>query len=156
MNKKILLLFLIFLTGVPDFVRIGSSSSGGHPIVIIANKANDTDNVNVNQIAAIYKGQMEKWDDGQRIIVVNRPVDSEIRRDFYRLVLKEEPTKKFLRPGSPIPIKTMIAESDKATVRFVATIPNAVAYIYSDEANDTVKVVAVDGKLPSDSSYGLK
>ncbi len=151
MNKKIFFLFLVFLMGNPCFVK-----GNNQPIVVIINKANDMDNVKLNEIAGIYRGQLEKWEDGQRIVVINRPVDSEIRKDFYQRILKEEPTKKFFKPGSPIPVKTMVAESDKATVRFVATIPNAVGYVYSDEVNDTVRVVAIDDKLPSDPDYYLK
>lgn len=126
------------------------------PITNIANKTNGTNGLKSNIVARIYKGQIEKWPDGQKIFVIDRPFDSEIRHQFYNIALASKPTKKFFKPGSPIPFKKMILNSDFATSKFVARIPNAIGYIFLSEVDDTVKVLKIDGKLPSDDGYKLR
>jgi hypothetical protein len=104
----------------------------------------------------MYKGQMEYWPDGQKLVVINRPVGLEIRRKFYQVVLEEKPAATFLSPGSPAPFRPMIAESGIAARKFVARIPNAISYIYLSDVDETVKVLKIDDHLPQDAGYQLQ
>lgn len=124
-------------------------------IVAIVNKSNPLDGIQSKKLARIYRGRMTKWPDGQRIVVINRPFDSKIRALFYELVLGAGPTKRFFKPGTPIPFKMMNLRSGIATRKFVARIPNAVGYIYLSEVDDTVKVLKIGGIAPGKKGYLL-
>jgi len=43
-----------------------------------------------------------------------------------------------------------------AVKKYVATTPGAISYIRASDADDTVKVLKVDGKAPGDADYSLK
>jgi phosphate transport system substrate-binding protein len=130
--------------------------AGDDPIAVIVNKANAIDNLKSSQLTQIYTGKSERWSaDGQRIVVLNRPIGTQIRRKFYWIVLKSKPTQKFFKLGSPIPFKRMVVKSDLAMRKFVARIPNAIGYIYLSKVNDTIKVLKIDGLLPGEKGYKL-
>ncbi|MCP4366807.1 MAG: hypothetical protein GY797_01645 [Deltaproteobacteria bacterium] len=126
------------------------------PIAIITNKANDINDLNSSFLAKIFMGKAEKWSDGQKVFVVDHSPDSEIRFQFYKIVLNSKPKKKFLKPQSPVPFKAMTLKTDVSTRKFVGRIPNAIGYIYLKEVNDKVKVLKVDGKLPGDEGYIIR
>ncbi|GEM_PF-3586008 len=124
-------------------------------MAVVVNTHNSTENVTRSALARIYRGEMETWEDGQRILALNLPIDSEIRRQFYRMVLNVEPTKQFFKPGSPVPFKTMVMKSYDGIRRFVARTPNAIGYLPLSEVDDTVAVLKVDGTLPGEPGYAL-
>ncbi len=126
------------------------------PIAIITNKANSTNDLKSSLLANIYKGRTGKWPDGQKIFVVDRLSDSEIRFQFYKIVLDSKPTKKFLKPKSPITFMPMTLKADKSSRKLISRIPNAIGYIYLSSVNDKVKVLKVNGKLPGDEGYKIR
>ena len=90
-------------------------------------------NLSIAQLARIYKGQQQQWPDGKRIVVVNRPVDSAVRKVFYKKVLDSKPTQKFHLPNTPIPFRSIVQRSSLATMRFVNNLPEAISYLYLSE-----------------------
>ena len=42
------------------------------------------------------------------------------------------------------------------TVELVVAIPGSISFIRADDVSDTIQVVRIDGKLPSDAGYPLK
>jgi phosphate transport system substrate-binding protein len=125
------------------------------PIAVIVHKDNKLPGLAKSGLARIYSGEMGAWPDGQKIVVLNRPLDSDLRKQFYRLVLDAEPTAKFFLPGSPIPFETRQVQSDQATRKIVAQIPSAIGYLPLSATDDSVKVLAIDGVLPSQGRYTL-
>lgn len=130
-------------------------SARPEPIAVIVHKSNRADGIQSKKLARIYRGQLNKWANGKKILVINRPLDSKIRALFYKILLGTGPTKRFFKPGTPIPFKMMNLRSDVATRKFVARIPNAVGYIYLSEVDDTVKVLRIDGVTPGKKGYRL-
>ncbi len=126
------------------------------PIAIVTNKANDINSLKSTSLSKIFMGRKGKWPDGQKIFVVERSSDSEIRFQFYKIVLNSKPTKTFLKPRSPVTFKPMVLKTDKSTCKFVSRIPNAVGYIYLSQVNEKVKVLKIDGKLPGEEDYKIK
>ncbi len=126
------------------------------PIAIITNKANGMNDLTSSFLAKIFMGRKGKWPDGQKIFVVDHPPDSDIRFQFYKIVLNAKPTKKFLKPRSPVPFKPMALKTDVSTRKFVGRIPNAIGYIYLSKVYDKVKVLKIDGKLPGEEDYKIK
>lgn len=125
-------------------------------IVIIVNKKNKINNLSKANLARIYRGAIENWNNGKRILVVNRPFNRQIRAEFYKKILNSKPTKKFFKRGSPIPIKMMIQQSSLATIKFISRIPNALGYIYLSQLTDEVKVLSINNARPENNDYLIK
>ncbi len=115
---------------------------------MIVNRENSVGTLSVTQLSRIYKGHQQQWKNGNQIIVVNRPVDSMVRKLFYRKVLQSKPSQKFSQPGTPIPFRSIVQRSSLATIRFVNNLPEAIGYIYSselelDEKNTSIKIIGL-------------
>ncbi len=137
------------------FWLASSLNASAEPIAVIVNKSNPYDDIESHDLSRVYSGRMRRWPDGQKIAIINRPIASEIRRIFYEIILKAEPTKKFFKSKSPLAFKMMKLNSDMATRKFVARIKNAVGYVYLSEVDDTVKILTIDGKQPGEIGYPL-
>ena len=55
-----------------------------------------------------------------------------------------------------VPRGPKIVFSTDMTLDLVVAIPGSISFIRADEASDDVKVIRVDGLLPSDPGYPLK
>ena len=110
-------------------------------IAVIVNKSNPLVALTESELARIYQGSKVHWKDGSKIVVINRPIKSEIRWKFYNRALQSKPWRKYYNNPTPIPFKTTVVVSDFSTKRFVAYIPNAIGYISAKIVDDTVKVV---------------
>ena len=150
MKKIIILCCLTISIWLVHFLN-----SWAGPIAVIVNKVNDASDLKSSNLARIYKGRMAKWPNGKKIHVIDHSFNSDIRLLFYDIVLDSKPTKKFFKPGSPIPFKKMILVSDLATKKYISRIPNAIGYIRLSEVDDTVKILMIDGKLPTDEGYNI-
>jgi phosphate transport system substrate-binding protein len=138
--------FLLILLSFSIFGGSGYCEAEG--IAVVVNRANPVDKLSIAQLARIYKGQQQQWPDGKQIIVVNRPVDSAVRKVFYQKVLASKPTQKFYLPNTPIPFRTIVQRSSLATVKFVSNLPEAIGYLYLnelelDEKSKNVKIIRV-------------
>jgi len=151
MKKIIIFIFLLSLYPSPS-----SPASESEPIAILVNKLINITNLSMGELAKIYKGQIIKWPDGQRIFVINRPIDSGIRTRFYKTVLKSKSGKEFIMPGSPLIFKTMSSKSSFGAKRLVNNIPNAIGYVYLSEIGDEDQIIRIDGALPGEKDYKLK
>jgi ABC-type phosphate transport system substrate-binding protein len=137
---------------VSGWLAVGAAAE---QIAVIVNEANDTQGLTSAELGRIYRGELETWPDGQRIVVVDRPSEAPVRAQFYRAILGADPTRKFLRRGSPVPFQPMIAVSDAAVRKFVARLPNAIGYLSASAVDGTVQVLTLDGRLPDDPGYAL-
>jgi len=129
-------------------------------IAVIVNKKSEVEDLSMEELARIYKGRKERWRGGRRIIVIDRPIDSSIRRSFYRIVLDNEPTQQFFRVGSVLPFKAMTQASAITVKKFVASSLHTISYIYADELDDQVRALRINHVAPTAENiqsgrYGL-
>ncbi len=146
-RRCLLLIICVFLWNGPCWAE---------GIAVIVHPTNQVDSLTIAQLARIYKGKQKYWTDGKQMIVVNRPVKSRIRKDFYKKVLNSGPAKKFHVPGSPIVFKSMVQRSSRSVLRFVSRMPGTIAYIYLSEIAGTkgkeVKVLKIDETAPTEEN----
>ncbi len=150
--KKLLLLISILLLIAP--VGLWGSATA-EPIAIVVNERLGIDNLSSGELSRIYKGQLETWSDGQRIFVIDRPMDSKIREQFYGIVLNASPDHKFFKRGSPVSFDPMISKSPAMAGRMISRVSNAIAYVYLSKVKKGYKILKIDGRLPTDSDYKL-
>ncbi len=133
-----------------------AASASPEPIAIIVNKLNPIEELSWKTLKRIYSGRRSDWSSGQKIVVTNRPVQSSIRKDFYEKALGVKPSKKYFQRGSPIPFKTTRLNSGRAARKFVARVPNAIGYVHLSAVDASVKVLKMDGRIPTESDYLLR
>ena len=126
------------------------------PIAIVVNKQNLRNEISLKDLARIFNLCLSRWEDGQKILPVHGMPSSKIREDFYRIALAtradQSPTA-LCSKDALTPINIPDAETSQ---QFVGNMPNAIAYVYAHNISDSVKVLKVEGYLPSQSGYPLK
>ncbi len=115
-------------------------------IAVIVNPDNGVDELTSEEVRLIFNGTYENWaelgGDDMRIGLVNRDEASGTREAFYKIVMLETP---FDRKAAVLPgtgqVRSVVAEA-----------PGAIGYISLGFVNDEVKMIAVDGVLPSEET----
>lgn len=125
-------------------------------ITIIVNNHNDVRALTTAELAKIYAGKTLKWKDGQNILAIDRTDGSSIRATFDKAVIESSADKTMLTSRAQAPFQHLVLDTDRAVIQFVSTMPNAIGYIYSNQSNDSaVKVILVDGYMPSERGYRI-
>jgi len=115
-------------------------------ITVIVNPDNPVDELTTDQVRLIFNGTYTNWSDlggpDMPIGLVNRDEASGTREAFYKIVMEETP---FDRTAAVLPgtgqVRSVVAEA-----------PGAIGYISLGFVNDEVKMLAIDGVLPSEAS----
>lgn len=123
-------------------------------VAVVVNPDNAVDDLTVDQIAQIFKGEITNWKDlggaDEEIAVYGREAGSGTRGAFEELVGVEDACK-YLNEYS----------STGDVIGNVASNPNGIGYASLSAVDDTVKAVAVNGVTPSedtvkDGSYEIQ
>ena len=127
-------------------------------VAFVVNKENPVSDISVAELKDIFLGVQQSWKSGDRIVAVGREEGSEEKEivldKIYNMSgtrLKQYWTAKVIRGNNVHPPKTF--PSDVLIKQLVQRVPNAVGYIRADQADDTVKVLKVEGKEPGQASY---
>lgn len=133
----------------------------GEDIAIIVNKKNVTADVSFKEMVRISKAEKQFWADGKKIYLIlpesgSREKDVALEKIYN---MSETELKKFwlakMFRGEISSFPKTLA-SNEAVKRFVAQVPNAIGFIAQDVADDTIKMLKIDGKLPEEKGYALK
>ena len=114
-------------------------------VAVIVNPANTTEDLTVEQIAQIFKGEVTNWSelggsDGE-IVVIGREAGSGTRGAFEEIVGVEEACS----------YRNELTSTGDVIAN-VASNPNAIGYASLSAVDDTVKAVAVNGVTPSEAT----
>lgn len=131
------------------------------PIAIVVHQDTDVDNLSLHDLRNIFLANQQFWPDRTRIILLVRAPKSE-ERDFVlnRIYQMDEAQfrqywiAKMFR--AEVPRGPKIVFSNDMAIDLVVAIPGSISFIAADEVTDAVRVIRVDGKLPSDDGYPLK
>ena len=101
----------------------------------------------VSDVRAIYLKQKVFWNDGHRIIPINREAGSRVRERFSETVFGQDSRRlatywkqRYFEAGE-FPPATLASE--EAVIRFVAGNEDAIGYVALDDVTDSVAVVLV-------------
>jgi hypothetical protein len=147
------------LTLVPFRVPgVNASARVALAIVVAPNSA--VDNFSLYELKHLYAGDYVNGPDGKRLIPLNRMPQTAERLAFDTSVLgmtADQAAAYWIdrrirgQSGSPRAV-----QSGQLAQRVVAHLEGAVAYVRADELQPGVKVVRVDGKLPTDPGYSVR
>jgi len=130
-------------------------------LAIIVNRDNPIENISMAELRSVFLGERSHWPNGRRITLVMmepgqperesvlrdvcRMSDSDLRRRYLQGLLTGEVLVSPKTLSSPVGVR-----------KFVFNVPGAIGYLRPEDVDDSVKVIRIDGHLPSDADYPLK
>jgi ABC-type phosphate transport system substrate-binding protein len=153
-------LFIITLAGGLNFFSAHAQDKTGD-LAIIVGKNCSLNNVTSEELAKIFRAEKSKGPDGVRFILTTRETGSMERGTALAQIYKMEEgeySKYFLQATFTGLVQSAPrAMNGSGTAKqFVAVTPGAIGYLRASDADDSVKVLKVDGKTPGEAGYGLK
>ena len=108
-------------------------------VAVIVNKDNPITELKIEELKDIFSGKTETWADGKPINAFNRNSDSATRECFKDAVLGKDADF-----GSKCAVK-----HDGVLLTTVAKIKTAIAFTSLGEVDETVKVIKINGVMPT-------
>lgn len=113
--------------------------------VVIANPSVPATSLANDELSDIYLLRKSVWDDGTKIVPVNREAGSNARSVFSTRILKQQPFSQSaywdkMRYQGKMP--PLVQESDQAVLAFVQMVPGAIGYVSASMELKNVKVLA--------------
>ena len=130
-------------------------------IAIVVHKSTNVDNLSLRELRNIFLANQQFWPDRSRIILLVRAPKSD-ERDFVLDKIYEMTEPQFRQYWiskmfrAEVPRGPKIVFSNDMASELVMAIPGSISFIKADEVTDQLRVVRVEGKLPSDPGYPLK
>ncbi len=137
---RVLFYILIF-----TFVVTLGISEESLSISIIVNKSVTDDNFDQNILSDIYTLNKQYWQDGSKVVVVDKKGEDQIKLEFYkRLNLSISKLQKiWIRKqfsGKGQAPKTF--KTQREIVNSIENTPGAIGYVHSDSISNNVRVIA--------------
>ena len=114
-------------------------------IAVIVNTENTVSELTLEQIAAIFSGEITNWSevggDDAEIVVIGREAGSGTRDGFESITDTED-----------ICVYSQELTSTGAVVSAVSTTPGAIGYASMASVDDSVSTITVDGVLPTEET----
>jgi len=131
------------------------------PLAIIVHRSNPVENLSFAELRRIFMLETQTWPHGRRITVVLREKGQPERVEAIRMIcgLSESDYDKhvlFQTFRGAVNIGPRSIQSTSLMLRFVYNAPGAIGYVYSDQVDNTVKVLRIDGALPGEPRYPLR
>jgi ABC-type phosphate transport system substrate-binding protein len=128
---------------------------------IVLNRSNPVENISFTELRKIFLGEQSHWSNGRRITVVMLEPGKQERQailaQIYRMDDKEfdKHFSQGLSTGEVHAAPKTLGNSSEV-LKFVSNVPGAIGYVRVTEADDSVKVVHIDSRLPGDKDYGIR
>lgn len=132
-----------------------------HPIAIVVHKDTLVNDLSLGDLRSIFLAEQQFWEDRSRIILLVRAPKSD-ERDFvlnriYQMTeaqFRQYWIAKMFR--AEVPRGPKIVFSTDTALELVVAIPGSISFMRADEVNADIKIVRIDGKLPSEPGYPLQ
>jgi ABC-type phosphate transport system substrate-binding protein len=135
--------------------------SARQSLAIVVNRSNPVDNLPFNELRKIFLGERGHWQNGHRIAVLmmehGSPERETVLREIYRMT-EARYIDHFLRGmfAEDVTVVPKTLDSPVRVRKFVVQAPGAIGYLRASDADESVKVLRIDGHLPSDKDYRLQ
>jgi len=142
---------------------VGTAFAGDNSgdLAIIVNKASTVTSVTSAELAKIFRAEKSKGPDGVKFVISMRETGSPERTaalaGIYQMA-EADYGKYFLQATFVGLVQSAPRQiSSVAAMRqFVSATPGGIGYVRASDADDSVKVIQIDGHSPGDPSYPLK
>lgn len=116
-------------------------------LAVVTNTANTHESLTRSELGRIFLKARTEWVRGERCIPIDQAGSTEIRAQFYRLVLDKsvDEMKRYwmqetMTGNSKPPVSL---ENSRTVKKYISKLEGGIAYIYEDEIDDTVKVIRI-------------
>ena len=135
-----------------------ASSGAESQTAIIVNRSNALSDLKLDEARRYFLARITELPNGEKVAIAELVP---ARASFYRKLLNVAPNdvkRRWLAQvfgGGTQQMPTELADPD-AVKKFVAGHAGAIGFIPAGDADQTIKVLRIDGKLPSDAGYPIK
>ena len=137
------------------------SATAAAPVAIVVGPSVPVDDISFSEVRKLFLGERQFWNQGLRVVLLMRaPVAPEreiVLRTIYQMSeaqFRQYWISKVFR--ADVSAGPKIVYSTEMASELVTAIPGAVAFVDSAQIPKGLKVLKIDGKLPSDKSYPLR
>ena len=129
-------------------------------VAIIVHKDNALADVSSLEVEKIFKLETQHWKGNQRICLVLQEAGSPEKKIVLQKIyaMTDEELRKYWLGKifrGEIAAFPQTESSGESVRRFVKAVPNAIGFVDAAKADDSVKVLRIDGKLPGEKGYAL-
>jgi hypothetical protein len=138
-----------------------SAENESAELAVVVNKSISLETLSASDLRLMILGEKSKWPDGKPVIAVETSPESAEKALQLKTVFKmsDAALKRYYMQaaftGKDIAPPKEVA-SAAALKQFVAHTPGAIGCILASDADDSVKVLKVDGAAPGEPSYKLR
>ena len=130
-------------------------------IAIVVHKDTEIENLSLENLRSIFLADQQFWQNRKRIILLVRaPLSDE--RDFVLNRIYQMSEAQFRQYWiakmfrAEVPRGPKIVFSTDMTLELVIAIPGSISFMRASDVTDDVRLVRVDGRLPSEDGYPLQ
>ncbi|TDJ26036.1 MAG: hypothetical protein E2O58_01660 [Gammaproteobacteria bacterium] len=136
-------------------------SARNQAIAIVVHDGTHIDDVSIDQLRRIFLAEQQFWPDRSRITLLVRAPGAYEREFVLERIyqMNENQFRKYWIAKmfrAEVPSGPRIVFSTNMALELVTAIPGSITFMNASDVGETVKVVRVDGLLPSDDGYPLK
>jgi len=130
-------------------------------LAIIVNRENPLENLSMAELRNVFLGGRSHWPNGRRITLVmmepGQPERETLVRDVCRMS-ESDLRRRYLQGllTGEVLVSPKTLASPVGVRKFVFNVPGGIGYLRPEDVDDTVKVIRIDGHLPSEAEYPLK
>jgi hypothetical protein len=160
--------FTKLLLGLAGFVACLLGAGAFHPanaespvpLAIVVAKTSPLTNISKYELKHLYLGEFVTGPDGKRLIALNQAMPLHDRMAFDSAVLgmsaEQQATYWIDRRIRGLSGSPRAVDSGDLAQRIVARLDGTVAYLPVSAVRPDVKILRVDGKLPTDPDYNIQ
>ena len=129
-------------------------------LAIVANKNSSLSDVSSELLGKFFRAEKSKAPDGTKVVILmqdgGRPERDAALHAIFKMS-EGEYNKYFLQAtftGAVAAAPKVLANS-RTVLKTISETPGGLGYVKGDEADDSVKVLKIDGKSPGEAGYPL-
>jgi len=128
---------------------------------IVVNRSNPVENLSYDELRKIFLGEQSHWSNGRRISLVMLEPGKQERLAVLAQICRmdDKDFDKHFSQGQASG-ETHTAPKTLATsaevLKYVFNVPGAIGYVRVTEADDSVKILRIDSRLPGEKDYGIR
>ena len=131
------------------------------PLAIVVNRSNPLNEISLGDLRRVFRGQRSRWSNGRRVTLVMRDTGAVERQAILKSVYgvpEAEYGRSYMQAvfsGETVDAPKTLA-SPNGVLRFVYNVPGAIGYVRARDADASVKMLRIDGRLPGEPGYRLE
>lgn len=130
-------------------------------VAIVVNRTNPVENLSFAELRKVFKGEQSHWSNGRRVTVVmlesGKTERQAVLSQIYQMDDKDY-NNYFLHNmfTGEVHAAPVALASSADVLKYVLNVQGAIGYVRTMDADESVKIVRVDGVLPCEKDYGIR